>query len=91
MKLGLVLIAASIIWYIIHVVIYNHYLRKNNPGLFGNVPKKGSGKKRVKGIEIVNTSGQTPAWVMLLGLPPMPLFLLGVAITIVAFIVGLFR
>ncbi len=90
MKFGLILIAISVVWYIVHMVIYNHYLQKNSPGIFDDVAQTGDGKKREKKVTVVMTSGTTPAWVMLLGMPPIPLFLIGIAITVIAFVIGLF-
>jgi len=91
MKLGLIIIAVSVVWYIVHTVIYNYFLRKNNLGLFDDETKKHGGKKGQKEVTVVMTSGQTTAWVMLLGMPPIPLFLIGVLVTIIGAIVSLFR
>lgn len=91
MKIGLIIIIVSIVWYIIHTIIYNHYLRKQNPGLFEEAEKQRISKQKSQEVQVVITSGQTPAWVMLLGMPPIPLFFLGVLITIIGFIIGLFK
>jgi hypothetical protein len=91
MKFGLIVIAVSVVWYIAHVVVYNYFLQKNNPGIFEEEPKKRGGIEGQKEVTVVMTSGQTPAWVMLLGIPPLPLFLFGVVVTIIGTIFSLFR
>jgi len=91
MKIGLIIIIVSIVWYIIHMIIYNHYLRRQNPELFEEAEKQRINKQKSQKVQVVITSGQTPAWVMLLGIPPIPLFFLGVLITIIGFIIGLFE
>jgi len=91
MKIGPIIIVVSVIWYIVHTIIYNHYLRKQNPELFEEAERQRGGKRKSKEIQVVMTSGQTPAWVMLLGVPPIPLFFLGVLVTIIAFIISLFK
>lgn len=90
MKIGPIIIVVSVIWYVVHTIIYNHYLRKQNPELFEEAEKQRIGKRKSKEVQVVITSGQTPAWVMLLGVPPIPLFFLGVLTTIIGFIISLF-
>ena len=90
MKIGLIIIVISIIWYVIHAALYNHYLKKNDPGLFDKVEKQRNSRQKRKEVQVVATSGQTPAWVMILGLPPIPLFILGALITVIGFIINLF-
>ncbi len=90
MKFGLILIAVGVVWYIVHAVIYNYYFQKNDPGLFDNTGQARDGKKGGKKVTVVVTSGTTPAWVMALGMPPVPLFLIGIVITVIAFVIGLF-
>ena len=90
MKIGLLVIAISVVWYIVHAGIYNYYLQKNNPGLFDEIPSKSSSQKRDE-VNFVVTSGKTPGWVALMGMPPIPLFLIGILITIFGFIISLFK
>jgi uncharacterized membrane protein len=90
MKIGLLVIAISVVWYIVHAVIYNYYLQKNNPGLFDEIPSKSSSQKRDE-VNFVVTSGKTPSWVALMGMPPIPLFLIGILITVIGFIISLFK
>jgi hypothetical protein len=91
MKIGLIIVVISIIWYVIHAAIYNHYLQKNNPGLFDEAERQRNSRQKRNDVQVVVTSGQTPAWVMILGLPPIPLFVLGVLITVIGFIINLFN
>jgi len=88
---GLSLIGIGVIWYIVHAIIYNYFLRKHNPGIFDNSLQPRHSGKRSKKATVVVTSGKTPAWVMLFGMPPIPLFLFGIVITIVALIIKLFK
>lgn len=89
MKIGLILIVVSVVWYIVHAGIYNYYLQKNNPGLFDELEKPR--KKQPNEVQVVVTSGKTPAWVMLMAVPPIPLFISGIVVTIIGLIVGLFK
>jgi len=91
MKLGIIIIVFSIVWYIAHTIIYNYFLQKHNPGIFDNVPEQKRKKGKKQEVHVVITSGQTPAWVMLMGMLPIPLFILGVLITIIGFIISLFN
>jgi hypothetical protein len=91
MKIGLIIIVVSIIWYIVHGIIYNHYLQKTNPEIFNEAERQRVGKQKIKEVRVVMTSGETPAWVMLLGMPPIPLFLLGILITIIGLIISFFK
>jgi hypothetical protein len=90
MYIGLALIIISIVWYLVHMEIYNRYLRKYRPeildGSLGKrIPHKQGGK-----VTVIITTGKTPAWITLFGLPPLPLFLIGILLTIVGLIVNAF-
>ena len=89
MSWGVILIITGSVWYIIHAVIYNYYLKKNTPELFEHQTTP-SGSKHKK-IKVFITEGGTPAWVALLGVPPIPLLLFGLLITVVSFVFSLFR
>lgn len=89
--IGLLLISIGVIWYIVHAVIYNRFLRKHHPEIFDDGLRSRHSSKQSKKITVVVTSGQTPAWIMLFGIPPIPLFLLGIVITIVALIINAFQ
>ncbi len=88
---GLALIVIGIVWYIVHTIIYNHYLAKNAPELLQPRSNKSRSKgKKQEPVTVIVTEGQTPGWLGLLGIPPIPIFLLGLLITIVSAIVGIF-
>ena len=53
MKLGLILVAVSIVWYTAHAVIYNYYLQRNNPGLFDEKPQKRGSKKGKREVTVI--------------------------------------
>jgi hypothetical protein len=89
--IGLSLIGIGILWYIVHAVIYNRSLRKTHPEIFGDGLRPRHSGRRSKQVTVVVTSGRTPAWIMLFGLPPIPLFLLGIVITSVALIISMFH
>ena len=89
--IGLFLIGIGIIWYIVHAVIYNRFLGKHHPEIFDdNLQPRRSGKRN-KTLTVVVTDNQTPAWIMILGIPPIPIFLIGIVITIVTLIINAFQ
>ena len=91
MYFGLALIAIGIVWYIAHAIIYNHYLSKNAPEVLQPKPNKDLSKGKKRGqVTVIVTEGQTPGRVALLGIPPIPIFLLGLLITVVSVVVGIF-
>lgn len=91
LDVGLFLIGIGIIWYIFHTVIYNRFLGKHNPEIFDdNLHPRRSGKRNKK-VTVVVTGKQTPAWIMILGIPPIPIFLIGILITIVTLIINAFQ
>jgi hypothetical protein len=91
LKIGLALIVISIIWYLVHMEIYNRHLRKYRPEIFDESLIKRNSHKQGSKVTLVVTNGQTPAWIMIFGLPPLPLFLIGIVVTIVALIINAFR
>jgi hypothetical protein len=90
-RIGILFTSIGIILYIVHAIIYNRFLRKNHPEIFDDSLRPRHSRKRSKKVSVVVVSGQTPAWVMLLGIPAIPLFLLGIVITIVALIINFFQ
>ena len=91
LDIGLFLIGISIIWYIVHAVIYNRFLGKHHPEIFDdNLQPRRSGKRK-KTLTVVVTDNQTPAWIMILGIPSIPIFLIGIVITIVTLIINAFQ
>ncbi len=90
MYIGIALIVTGIVWYVIHTIIYNHYLAKNAPELLEPKPAKSRSKSKRKKqrVTVVVTEGVTPTWVAIASVPPLPLFLLGLLITIVSIIIA---
>ncbi len=88
MRLGIILAVIGIVCYIAHALLLNYYLRKNAPEALGRAPRPRSqyGENHVYVVE-----GATPRWVTLLGLPALPLFLLGVALIAISFLVKVLR
>ena len=91
LSIGIALIAISIVWYLVHAEIYNRYLRKNRPEIFDESIRQHHSSKQDSKVTVVVTNGQTPAWIMLFGLPPLPLFLVGIVLTILALIINALR
>ncbi len=92
MYFGIIVIIIGILWYITYMVIYNYYLRKNAPDLLQSPSANSCSKGRKdRNVRVVITEGLTPGWVALVGIPPIPIFLLGLLITIVALVPRLFR
>lgn len=87
---GISLIGIGISLYIAHAIIYNYFLRKNSPEIFNDIPQSGRSKKQKKKMTIAVINSQTPSWVVLLGLPSIPLFLVGVLMSVVALIMKIF-
>jgi hypothetical protein len=73
--------------YIIHAVLLNHYLRKHAPEVLARDP--GVPSQRQSRVYLVQ--GVTPRWVTLLGLPAIPLFLLGIVLIAVSCLVTVLR
>jgi hypothetical protein len=89
--IGIALIIISIVWYLVHMEIYNQYLKKHRPEILDGSLRKRTPHKQGSKVTVIVTTGQTPAWIMLFGLPPLPLFLIGILLTAVALIVNAFR
>jgi hypothetical protein len=87
MRWGILLVAIGIACYIIHAVLLNHYLRKHAPEVLARDP--GVPSQRQHRVFLVR--GATPLWVMLLGLPAIPLFLLGIAFIAISCLVTVLR
>jgi len=89
--IGIALIVISIVWYLVHMEIYNRYLRKHRPEILDGSLTKRTPRKQAGKVPVIISIGQTPAWIMLFGLPPLPLFLIGILLTVVALIVNAFK
>jgi len=91
LRIGLFFISIGIIWYIIHTVIYNYFLRKHHADIYDDGLRSRHASKQSNKVTVIVTSGQTPVWIVLFGIPPIPLFLLGIVITILGLIINIFQ
>jgi hypothetical protein len=76
MRWGILLVAIGIACYIVHAILLNYFLRKNAPEVLACNP--GVPSRRPRQVYLVR--GATPRWVTLLGLPALPLLLLGIVL-----------
>ena len=88
MRWGIILAVLGRACYIGHTVLLNRSLRKNTPEVLGGAPHAPS-PHRQRRVHVVE--GATPRWVTLLGLPAIPLFLLGVILIAIAFLMKVLR
>lgn len=98
--IGLAIFGIGIVMYIMNFIIYNHYLRKNDPGLQEKIRavreenKNASAKntgKRQKEIRVIHTKSNAPAWVFLLGFFAFKVIPIGILVIILGLIVRFFR
>ena len=87
MRWGIFLAALGVACYIVHAILFNYFLRKNAPEVLVRDP--GMPSQRQSRVSLVR--GVTPRWVTLLGLPALPLFLLGIVLIAIAFLVKVLR
>jgi len=93
---GLAITGFGVILYIISTVLLNYYLQKNRPDVLEHFDSKSGGSRkqqnenRDKEVRIVVTENATPGWIALLGVPAIPLFLIGVAVIILSLIIKAF-
>jgi hypothetical protein len=87
MRWGIILVAIGIACYIIHVMLLNYFLRQNAPEVLEGVPRAPSQRQR----RVLLVRGATPRWVTLLGLPALPLVLLGIVLIVIACLVTVLR
>ena len=80
---GAILVLIGVICYVVHAVLFNHYLRKNAPEL---LEYKSTSRRKSRILIVDSEAGITPQWIALIGIPAFPLFLLGMLIVIVAFL-----
>lgn len=90
MYFGIALIIIGVIWYVFHTLIYNYYLRKNAPEILQPERPQSRTKEKRKQVTIAIMAGTIPAWVAVLGIPPIPLVLLGVLTIIISGVINLF-
>jgi hypothetical protein len=87
MRWGILLAALGVACYIVHAMLLNYFLRKNAPEVLEGVPPAPSQRQR----RVFLVRGATPRWVTLLGLPALPLFLLGIAFIAISCLVTVLR
>jgi len=90
---GLAISGIGLVLYITHTILYNHYLRKNRPDVLEQLDSKRGGSRmgqkgnKEREVRIVITESGTPGWVILLGFPAMPIFLVGIVVTILSLVI----
>ena len=87
MRWGIFLTALGVARYIVHAILLNDFLRKNAPEVLARDPVVPSQRPR----RVFLVRGATPRWVTLLGLPALPLLLLGLVLIAIAFLVTVLR
>ena len=87
MRWGIFLVAIGIACYVVHAMLLNDFLRKNAPEVLEGVPRVPSQRPR----QVYLVRGATPRWVTLLGLPALPLLLLGIVLIAVSCLVNVLR
>jgi hypothetical protein len=87
MRWGIFLAALGVACYIVHAILLNDFLRKNAPEVLARDP--GVPSQRPRQAYLVR--GATPRWVTLLGLPALPLLLLGLVLIAITFLVTVLR
>ncbi len=87
MRWGILLAALGVACYIAHTILLNASLRKNVPEMLAHDPHAPSQRQR----RVYLVGGVTPRWVTLLGLPALPLFLLGIVLMAVSCFVNVLR
>ena len=87
MRWGILLTALGVACYIVHAILLNYFLRKNTPKVLEGVPRAPSQRQR----RVFLVRGATPRWVTLLGLPALPLLLLGIVLIAIAVLVTVLR
>ena len=87
MRWGIFLVAIGIACYIVHAMLLNDFLRKNAPDVLARDP--GMPSQRPRRVFLVR--GATPRWVTLLGLPALPLLLLGIMLIAASCLVTVLR
>jgi hypothetical protein len=87
MRWGIFLVTIGIGCYVVHAMLLNYFLRKNAPDVLARDPSMPSQRQR----RVLLVRGATPRWVTLLGLPALPLLLLGIVLIAISFLVTVLR
>lgn len=93
---GLVISGSGMILYIVSAILLNYYLHKSELDVLKqSSARSGDSRKKQKGdkskeVRIVVIENATPGWTALLGLPAIPLFLIGIAVIILSLVIKAF-
>ena len=87
MRWGIFLAVLGVACYIVHAMLLNYFLRNNAPEVLARDP--GTPSQRPHQVYLVR--GATPRWVTLLGLPALPLLLLGIVLIVITCLVTVRR
>jgi hypothetical protein len=87
MRWGLFLAVLGVACYIVHAMLLNYFLRKNAPEVLARDP----GMPSQRQPRVFLGRGATPRWVMLRGLPALPLLLLGIVLIVITCLVTVRR
>ena len=87
MRWGILLAALGVACYIVHALLLNYFLRRNVPEVLARDPSVPSQRPR----RVFHVRGATPRWVTLLGLPALPLLLLGIMLIAASCLVTVLR
>jgi len=87
MHWGIILVAIGIACSIVHAMLLNDFLRRNVHEVLARDPGVPSQRPR----RVFHVRGATPRWVTLLGLPALPLLLLGIVLIAISFLVTVLR
>src|SRR5918912_711164 len=83
MRWGIFLAVLGVACYFVHAMLLNDCLRKDAPEVLARDPSVPSQRPR----RVFHVRGATPRWVTLLGLPALPLLLLGIVLIAISFLV----
>ena len=87
MRWGILLVAIGIACYMVHAILLNYCLRRNAPDVLEGVPRVPLQRQ----CRVFLVRGASPRWVTLLGLPALPLVLLGIVLIAVSCLVNVLR
>jgi len=89
MAIGIIITIVGLSCYIIYMILYNFYLRKNDPEALAHPTQAKGGQKGQISFHIVKPDA-TPDWIELLFIVAAPLFIIGIIITFFSLLLRLF-
>lgn len=87
---GVIIAGIGLVLYIVNTILLNHFLGKNSPEITRSGRSKRNRQERRIRIEAI-TDDDAPRWIVLMGFPSIPLFVLGILVIIIAFVFRLLR